>query len=32
MKQVRVTLPRRKELSICKSSEHEWFILYPPNA
>jgi hypothetical protein len=27
MKQVRVTLPRRKELTICKSSEQEWFIL-----
>jgi hypothetical protein len=32
MKQVRVTLPRRKELTICKLSEQDmWVILYPPN-
>jgi hypothetical protein len=32
MKQVRVTLPRRKELTICKLSEQDmWVILYPPD-
>jgi hypothetical protein len=32
MKLVRVTLPRRKALTLCQSSEQEWFILYPPHA
>jgi hypothetical protein len=32
MKQVQVTLPRRKGLTICKLSEQDmWVILYPHN-
>jgi hypothetical protein len=30
MKLVRVTLPQRQAVTICESSEQEWFILYPP--
>jgi hypothetical protein len=32
IKRMRVTLPQRKALTLCKWSEHEWFILYPPKA
>ena len=29
MQQERVTLTRRQELTLYKSSEHEWFMTYP---